>query len=599
MTEVESVVKALWQPLISDIKAGGPVFFCYYKDLLGELFAGFSSDDPLEVLNRAANSLLEIDQGGVSLTSTALHPKVDGLSGAIVLVCQQVIAVEEMVKDRSGFSEHAYFPRLRKMISEELPIQSLNPFYSFDEFERIWRKLAQEIRTFEGSSELSITFRFGVEEGINKARSFPLSQALLTRGDLFSIARNVGIKVLKNSSRDRLWNLMRSEKGRLRRRAQNLMGLPFLRDRILDQVQLFTANLDPQKIVADVERHAVENLEMRFYKDSIDWLTEEFRIYLFDPSTSSRIDDDFRIHSLLHEQLSRAGYLILPPSSIGDSWILSRDELPICSGDTFLIVAGEDYLNHAYRVLSSVFKNFAPNSIHPVRFGLSPHHRVAEVNVAQGTNVEFYIRSGKVVNSPQKNSYTYNWIGGLCVDSRGNYFLPDYLPAKIRFSDAEYNLTQVASINGRAIPFEHLRNSINALSDNTVYELQFSGGRKARLGVAIKRPNSSDRMGYSLSSTGVLPVMLDRVLDSQTAIIGFNVPPGLEVQAYPAATCAMLLQELQAGNGAKLNAGDSELVRKRVELALAPDDVKRLIGLLLDTKGQISPQARALFGLDA
>ena len=193
MIETPKIIELLWKPFIEEVKTGNPVYFCFHSEYLNKIFGqyGAAVSDPCQVIMDAANEFLVVENTDVYVEPEALRPIAQGFSAAIILVAQQILAAEEMVKDETGFSENAYFPRLRAMISPDLPEISMNPF-SFDDFERIWRRFAKEIMSIEGSTQASVTFQFGVEEGVNKARYFPLSQALLSREDLLLLTHRIG-----------------------------------------------------------------------------------------------------------------------------------------------------------------------------------------------------------------------------------------------------------------------------------------------------------------------------------------------------------------------------------------------------------------------
>lgn len=182
MNDVSRLVDCLWSLFADEISSGEPVFFCFSQDALVEPFRNFRIEggSPLEIVCAAARSCYEIDEDHAVLMPGALTAGVNGRSAAIVLVCQQVLAVEEMVNEGGRFSENAYFPRLRALMAKDLPALRMNPF-EFDQFEVIWRTFAREIDRTAGATDATITFEFDTYSGVNKARLFPISQALLSR----------------------------------------------------------------------------------------------------------------------------------------------------------------------------------------------------------------------------------------------------------------------------------------------------------------------------------------------------------------------------------------------------------------------------------
>ncbi len=159
MTEPRDLSLALWKAFGDDIASGDPVFFCFSRELLGEElgYLGLTSETLTNAVCEAARACFYVDGTHVWLQGGALSADASGFSLSIVLVCQQVLAVEEMVREGGSYSENAYFPRLRALMSPELAAHSANPF-RFHEFERIWQTFAKEVRTISGSSDDTITF---------------------------------------------------------------------------------------------------------------------------------------------------------------------------------------------------------------------------------------------------------------------------------------------------------------------------------------------------------------------------------------------------------------------------------------------------------
>ena len=109
--ENRKLAAALWAVFHDEIASGERVFFCFSQETLrGELaVVGLGAETPLVAVCAAARSCFHVEGDDVSLRPEALVPGATGISLAIVLVCQQVLAVEEMTRDGRAFSENAYF----------------------------------------------------------------------------------------------------------------------------------------------------------------------------------------------------------------------------------------------------------------------------------------------------------------------------------------------------------------------------------------------------------------------------------------------------------------------------------------------------------
>jgi hypothetical protein len=146
VNEIDKIADALWGLFRAEIGTGEPVFFCFSQETLKERLAasGIDGPSPLSTVCAAANACFDVEGHRVALKHGSLSPGAHGVSQAIVLVCQQILAVEEMARDSSQYSENAYFPRLRKLMGAGLMELSVNPF-EFEEFEAIWRTFAREV----------------------------------------------------------------------------------------------------------------------------------------------------------------------------------------------------------------------------------------------------------------------------------------------------------------------------------------------------------------------------------------------------------------------------------------------------------------------
>ena len=180
----------LWLYFKPLIVSGEPFYLSVDKRLLNHLL-GVSYDDVkhfecnVRYFHESCSKLF-IEKGSkLSVDSKAFLPIAGKpYSSVICLAAQQVIVVEEMLKDRL-YSEHSYFPRYRKILNFKRGYLNSNPLLSAD-FLKIWSKLKEEIKS--SSPDAVVTFSKGISRrDVN--RNFPLSQALLTTQDLVKLKR--------------------------------------------------------------------------------------------------------------------------------------------------------------------------------------------------------------------------------------------------------------------------------------------------------------------------------------------------------------------------------------------------------------------------
>ena len=600
MIEPNALARCLWKPFLADISRGGPVYFTFSAELVRELLSqeGHEASDPISEVCDAARRLYFVAGSEATLHEDALDVTESGRSLAIILVCQQVLAVEAMVRDphAHGFSENAYFPRLRQLMSPLLEIVSTNPFH-FAEFEAIWRAFARDIRSVPGHSDASITFRFGVETGVNKARAFPLSQALLTLEDLKVIAQR-GKRLLENVSPTDAWRILRQLRYHLSRRAQRLIALGVFRERVVDQVMNYLKVAEPERMHRAAERGVQLNQEdIIIFRDTSDWFEVVYRAYLRAPG-SPRDNDEARIQAELIKRVASDSFLLFVLTELGDSWVCSSRTMTIEPGESFLVVgepacmADVDQWLRRYGIESSQVEG-------PDGSGGGLGHYAVTQRTLSRTSREIALRNGRA-SSVDTGSYpaAYHWTGGLAVDARGSKFVREYLPTHIDFKGAIVPFDELETVNGRYTSAEAFVSSLAHATDDSSFEVGFPGGRTARLSVAVSRYPGEPRIGYPVDADGVLDVGLVTAGADDFVVSGFSENSREYERGFDIRSCALLLKALRARNGHQLPPTSVEVIRLRVRASKIPDTVRCVMLRLLGDDARLPSRLCAELGLN-
>ena len=242
MNTNELIIKLLWSEYIDLIQRGIPVYFTFTSSGVESLLNAneIIFDDAHEYINECARDYLDVIGEHVYLKPSALSPNKSGFSAAILIICQQVLVVEEMVNG-DIYSENAYFPHLRKNISNELGMFSQNPFL-YQEFESIWKTLSREIYLIN-QSHSCVTFNFNDVKGMNKARRFPLSQALLTKEDAVRLIDAIGQSVLMEENEEYVFRNIVANRSLLSNRGKNLTKHPWTRHALVNQLRSLAKNV--------------------------------------------------------------------------------------------------------------------------------------------------------------------------------------------------------------------------------------------------------------------------------------------------------------------------------------------------------------------
>ncbi len=184
--ENTDIVKCLWENFEHLLKREVPVYFTFTRYNVSRLVADqmeiINLDEAYEVFLKHTRKMLKISGGKVFIAEEAYKQIWGDKCSVILLVALQILAVELMNNQGTDFTQNAYFPRLRELISDELPLESLLPFDS-EEYEKIWSTFANEIKGYYKSKQAIITFDIKATQSF-KNKIMPLSQALLSHSDL-------------------------------------------------------------------------------------------------------------------------------------------------------------------------------------------------------------------------------------------------------------------------------------------------------------------------------------------------------------------------------------------------------------------------------
>lgn len=592
MLKVSEAIQALWLPFLEQIRTGKPVYLTFHRELVTSVFqkTGWQGEDAVHDLCDLASNFYVFSRSHVEISDSATKPFGSGLSPAIILAAQQVLAVEEMVRERGGYSENAYFPRLRRMIDPGLEVLPSNPF-SFVEFENIWRTIAKEMIRLGGNEDRTVTFYFG-ETGINKARSFPLSQALLTQEDLLSICRRIPPPQILKVDREALWNTVRRNRSFLRRRSQRLLEIFFFRDRIVDQLRAFAEKVTPEDLIEiEIRQDEDTKFELRVFKDSSDWLTEEFRYTIYNPENAERREDFKLLERILASGLNRRGFLVMPLGGHGDYWTRRADVISVNPGESIVVIGGANETERALQILRASVSGEIQTGLKSNLPG-SANIGIAEFRLPTVFSREILIKAGSFQESSERVS-RYHWIGGVCVDARGNKFLRGYLPTEIEFANGRAKISEVERVNGIRMSLQELLHNIQNTNSDMSVELQFRNGLSAKLGIGVRREINQDKIGYVVSNEGFVSPIPRYIDGSIPASTGYGLENEARVGSISQRLLGSLIEELKAGIGASINRSQCEQIIQRIENAKCPDALKTTLVSLLTRNPKLTKELLA------
>jgi hypothetical protein len=592
VTNREQLVSALWDLFSGDIESRGAVFFSFSQETLRDHLRAkaIESDSPLKTVCDAALTCLRVCSHSVALMPDALTPLSCGRSMAIVLVCQQVLAVEEMTRDASRFSENAYFPRLRALISKDLPFLSLNPF-SFAEFRDIWGTFEREILACKGGSSETVTFKFDDFTGGKRAKQFPLSQALLSRGDLVELNSHARATRLRSGTLREAWDEIRRCRFYLGRRAQRLINAGLLREEIVEQVRRFTHRVSPLPSLSGASSIEVGQLHLGIAIDSADWFEQQYRAFVMRPGSRSPLQDDALVAQKLESLLHERSYLILPFSESERYWSCQESDVEIASGDTVLVLAKPQGMQRARAVLDGLIPSvpLPEQSIAPL--GRLSGFQVCPVILTSDNGFVIKVRKGRLHQEQANPSQTssFEWIGGLCVEKRSRKYLRDALPTAVRFGSQQIAIRDLVMAGGFSMSWTTFERSLGTLQTDVSYELRFPNRRVARLSVAVLPRVTPERVGFPISDCHLVSPRLRQLGELEPALIGY-LEPERKVSPASIQELSELIRAVKERRPLDISQSECAVLLNRIEASTAPPAVKRLIRAALPQQSNRNSQ---------
>jgi hypothetical protein len=601
MIDTHALADALWELFRDDIASGDPVFFCFHREILGSALEalGLSHDTVIDGVCAAARTCFDVDGQFVSIRPAALEAGPSGNSLAILLVCQQVLAVEEMESDGLVLTENAYFPRLRSLMSPQLAKYSANPF-RFEEFERIWRTFSREIRRIPGSSENTVTFRFDTFSGIDKARHFPLSQALLSRNDLRMLARYCRKSTLLSGTGSAVWTEIRRARGQLSRRGQRLVNMGSLRERIIGQLSSFSRTvLDVYPLRVQGPRLEQGPLALAVTLEVTDWIEESYRPFCISKTTSEPILERTVISSKLDAVLFEREYVFCVAAEFGDYWEFADGTADAPAGVSLLVVGSAAGLQRAAAVLDGLDPPVPLDSgrTHPLEG--RPNCVACPVDLPTELRSRVVIRGGRLVaeGSPDR-SLAYVWMGGVRIGSQARKYLRDFLPTHVRFGDTEYQIEDMVGVNGSGLQWAGFCRVLESMADDGSFDIRFPNGRVAKLSVGVRQASDHQSVGFLVDvSTGFLSPTLEPVSEGDPAVVGYQE---LNIdRARPASFGAIvaLLEDLSRATGTPATEREIHEILSRIFASLAPNTVKEYIVRRLRSHASIRRSTLSRLGI--
>ena len=507
MSKSDEIILALWSEYKEQIGRAIPTFFTFTNDLVEEIL--FKADIPFETgkdtINIEVSKLIDIDGNQVHLRYEALSTRGIGYSAAILFVCQQVLAVEEMVAN-NVHSENAYFPHLRDSLSKDLEPLSQNPF-SYDEFEAIWSTLYREIYRISGTQKC-ITFSFERSTGVFKAKRFPLSQALFSLEDLLRLSDKIGFSEVKRIGEHYLFDRIVINRQILSSRGRKLTTYIWMREALSRQLKNFaqsTEEINRVRVSLEKRTVSIDELSIKLYKDSIDWFSTEYVIYLFDKG-NNLISDVIAVNDYFRAKIFHRSYSILVPSREGDSWTLSKEHYYPSIGDELFIILKKE---NDYGIQNFIFSRLAIEGDQCSTEEVKGAKQITAIKmkIGQAFLGDCSIVNGQISLAKKSNrEHDYRFKGGTLVNLKQDRFSAYSLPTHLCTVDREISLSGRVKINDALYDFDKFREEVKTITRDREYKLELSSDLKCKIKIAPITRKTNKHVAYKTDKGKVLPI---------------------------------------------------------------------------------------------
>lgn len=475
-----------------------------------------------ELFLSSARSFLTINGTKVRINEQVYKKNESGFSSVILLIALQVLAVEETIKKENEFTDSAYFPKLRNLISSDLVMESLLPFDQ-DEFDTLWATFKIEVQEKAPNTNF---LTFDIEKvGAFKNKSKPLSQALLSHRDLAVLATKFYEKNLSLTNDESILNSCISNNiSLISSRGRNCCRNKILREHVLNQFQYFLSRVSKEDCssICELQKDALSNLVVKL-TEHYDIFTNESCITVFFESEGQALSFEKGVSSLnefLVEKkyfiasqyltMLRGEFLSNTPVEVKNAYFLSLDE-------SFLA-----YLEEGLGVKSIQFSEYGSVSETPFRIYKVSDSRLDDV----------YLQQTRGILNKEVKKKTYDLSGGIKLGERSNVFLKGFAFNKV--SVKGLNLSDGDQVEVNSIKMT-IRQMLNLLDENPFdfYNVK-ANDVSFSFSIVNNDPFSEGLYGFNVHNND-LKLSKSVVSSSSTALVGFhfiNQIPQILVTSY-------------------------------------------------------------------
>lgn len=508
----KKVAERLWEVFIPSIRSGYQVYFCFSRDLIRVKLGDLFDEDPVNGFFQLVSEFFEVEGDRCRLDKRVFETHFDFKSLTILVVAQQILVVEDMVNE-DGITEDAYFPRLRKRISENLSESASLPLLQED-FLNVWNVFRSEILR-AGARETSITFYSGL--GSNKHRSYPISQALFSTHDLITltskIPREFHISKLTDES---VFEIVKKSRNGLSARGRRVLGVSWLRHRAINQIRSFFNTcriISKEGEIVQTQPFKLDEIELRVYNEILEDTFDLNGIH----KKSLQLADTNQVLNYLRNKLEKgpAIFLSLEPIQKG-YWSDASSEVEVCGNESLIIVSSDRNIV----TLKVTLERYWPKSSSILsKIDLGSACTAYEFRVPFAPVIPLVIRNGLL--SEKSSAGSYIWGGGICVDERSNTFILGYPPESLILDGLLVKNTVEVKVGDMKVSLSHFLSEIKSLKKDHSFLLNI-GNKNLKISFTEKKMTEGKPRKYGHAFDGISFSAVSEEIFDKPAILGYS-----------------------------------------------------------------------------
>ena len=425
---------------------------------------------------------------------------------ALTFAVQQVLAAEHM-------QSVSFYTAYWRMLGASADETRINPFgdQGRNSFTRLWGQLRKELEAILGVEQWEITFDFG--RGSNKYRNLPVSQSLLSEGDM-RLAK-AAIRGATNMNDDRLYAALRRTK--LSSSGQRKVYMAALKDGIVAQ---FREYLESEETEGEAKaKRPVVRLKAKTDVSAL-LLYEDYELFGDSIFHCTTTDEGVHVAEILSSYLSDNRCLVFEDK---DDRISATASQVIQAGGAQVFILG-------HRSEIDEMLTMAPDDTSiprlsqyfaPVSTSLASDFTLARCISLPAVleNVDLSSQSHRRLKSAARSEVEMQLGGGLCVNKVSNAYILGFGPTLITRNGDTIKPESNCELDSEEMTVE---NALEELSNATVpcrFELRVAD--KVIYIDMVDGATNTAEAGYVLTDLCMLPVGLmdDRPLDDASRVI--------------------------------------------------------------------------------